>query len=312
VEPEAPSQGAAFETCYRHPSEQTGVHCTRCNRPICPECMIPAPVGFQCPECVADARKAFRQGPARRIRAATVRQTSATLATLLLLAAIFVVQLASGHGVGLGLTGQIDPLLRHGAVIPIAVADGQYYRLVTAMFLHFSVLHLLMNAWALWFFGQFIETSYGRWGFVVIFLVGGFCGSVATYLFGPVVEVSAGASGAIFALFGAFIAYNVRRRHSAMSRANLQSAVFLILLNLFLTLGYSQIDWRAHLGGIVGGFAVGGVIDWAGSRQSRRGTAIAGVVGILAIGVGMVVVRTAQLQAQFPGFLNELTRRLFS
>ena len=295
MEPEAPSQGATFEFCYRHPNEATGVHCTRCGRPICPDCMIPAPVGYQCPECVADARKAFRQGPTRTIRSVQ-RRASATSVTLVILVAVFVVQLVRGQGVGLTMTGSIDPLLRNGAIVPPLIAQGEYYRLFTAMFLHFSVIHLLMNAWALWIFGQFVENSMGRLVFAVVFLVGGFIGSVASYVFGPVQQIGAGASGAIVALFGAFIAYNLRRRDSAMSRANLQSAVILILLNAFITLGIRGIDWRAHLGGLVGGFVVGGILDWAGPRQSRRTVAIASVAGVVFAGIALVLARTDQIR----------------
>src|SRR5262249_39531497 len=217
MEPEAPSQGAAFEFCYRHPHEATGVHCTRCGRPICPECMIPAPVGYQCPECVAEARKAFRQGPVRQIR--SVSRMSLTNITLGILVVVYVIQVISGQGVGFGLTTSgVDPLILHGGMQPLSVANGDYYRLVTSMFLHLSPLHILFNGWALLVFGRFVEQSMGRLAFAIVFLVGGLCGSVASYLFSPPIVVSAGASGAIFALFGAFIAYNFRRRQTAMSR----------------------------------------------------------------------------------------------
>jgi len=272
------------------------VHCTRCGRPICPDCMIPAPVGYQCPECVAEARKAFRQGPTQTLRSVR-RRTTMTGATLAVLIAVFLLQLIRGQGVGLGMTGNIDPLLREGAIVPPLIASGEYYRLFTAMFLHFSVIHLLMNAWALWIFGQFVETSMGRVAFAVVFLVGGFVGSVASYVFGPVQQIGAGASGAIVALFGAFIAYNLRRRDSAMSRAALQSAVILILLNAFITLGIRGIDWRAHLGGLVGGFVVGGILDWAGPRPSRRTAAIAGVIGVVAGGIAIALARTEQIKS---------------
>src|SRR5919198_3043877 len=82
------------EHCYRHPDVETGVHCTRCGRPICPECMIPAPVGHQCPQCVADARREFREGPARRIR--SLGATSATRVLLISIAVVFVVELVKG------------------------------------------------------------------------------------------------------------------------------------------------------------------------------------------------------------------------
>jgi len=298
VEPEAPSQGATFEFCYRHPNEATGVHCTRCGRPICPECMIPAPVGYQCPECVAEARKAFRQGPVRQIR--SVSRMSLTNITLGLLVVIYVIQVLTGQGLGFGLTsGQVDPLFLHGAMQPAIVASGDYYRLFTAMFLHLSVLHILFNGWALLIFGRFVEQTLGKAGFAIVFLVGGLCGSVASYLFGPPLVASAGASGAIFALFGAFIAYNFRRRDNAMSRANLQSALIIILLNLFLTIGYRQIDWRAHVGGLVGGLILGTALDGIGSRRVQGVVRVGAVVGVLVALVALTAVRTAQLRSQF-------------
>ena len=297
MEPQAPAQGAV-EFCYRHPKEQTGVHCTRCGRPICPECMIPAPVGYQCPECVAEARKAFRQGPARRARA--LSRSSITNITLAILVAVFIVQVASGAGLGLGLTSsRADPLLIHGGMQPASVAVGDYYRLFTAMFLHLSLLHVLFNGWALLIFGRFVEQSLGRVAFAIVFLVGGLCGSVASYMFGSPGVVSAGASGAIVALFGAFIAYNYRRRQNAMSRANLQSAVVIILLNLFLTLGYSQIDWRAHLGGLVGGLILGAALDGFGSFRIRSVVRVGTVVGVALAVLLLVGFRTSQLRSQF-------------
>jgi membrane associated rhomboid family serine protease len=299
VEPEAPSQGATFETCYRHPKEQTGVHCTRCGRPICPECMIPAPVGYQCPECVAEARKAFRQSPARRVRA--IGRGSITNITLGILVVIFVIQVVEGQGLGLGLTSSgSDPLIVHGAMSPILVARGDYYRLFTAMFLHLSLLHILFNGWALLIFGRFVEQALGRVAFAIVFLLGGLCGSVASYLFGPINELSAGASGAIVALFGAFIVYNFRRRDQAMSRANLQSAVMIILLNLLLTLGVSQIDWRAHLGGLVGGAVLAGVLDGIGPSRYRTAIRVGGVVAVAVAVVALVAIRTAQIHSMSP------------
>jgi membrane associated rhomboid family serine protease len=298
VESEAPSRGPGVEFCYRHPSNETGVHCTRCGRPICTECMIPAPVGYQCPECVAEARRAFRQGPGRQIR--SLRPTGASIASITLgvLVVVFVIQVVTGQGVGLGLsTSRPDPLLTRFAMVPGLVAQGEYYRLVTAMFLHLSILHILFNGWALLIFGRFVEQSLGRVAFAIVFLVGGFCGSVASYLFSPPNVASAGASGAIVALFGAFIAFNFRRRESALSRANLQSALIIIALNLALTIGYRQIDWRAHLGGLVGGLALGALLDGIGPSRSRRAITVVGVAAVLVVAVVLVVVRTSELRS---------------
>lgn len=301
MEDEAPDQGWITQTeyCYRHPKEPTRVHCTRCSRPICTECMIPAPVGYQCPECVAEARRAFRQGPARRIR--TLRPTSMTKALLVVLAAVYVVELVkSGGGTPSGRT-----LFDMGAMFPPAVAQGQWWRLITVMFLHASLLHIAFNAWALWIFGQFVESSFGRWNFLVVFFVGGFLGSVASYAFGPVRELGVGASGGIVGLLGAFIAYNLRRRHLAVAQAQLRWILIIILLNVALTLGggglgVGNIDWRAHLGGLVGGFAAGGLIDGLGPRQYRAPVRVAGLIAVVGVGIAVAAWRTAQLHAQFP------------
>jgi membrane associated rhomboid family serine protease len=260
--------------------------------------MIPAPVGYQCPECVAEARKAFRQGPVKQIR--QVSRMSLTNITLGILIAIYVVQVVSGQGLGFGLTStNIDPLFVHGGMQPVAVAAGDYYRLFTAMWLHLSLLHILFNGWALLIFGRFVEQTLGKVGFAIVFLVGGLCGNVLSYLFGPPLVPSAGASGAIFALFGAFIAYNFRRRQSAMSRANLQSALIIILLNLFLTIGYKEIDWRAHVGGLIGGVVLGTALDGIGSRKVQNTVRVGTVVGVLVVLVVLVGIRTAQLRSQF-------------
>jgi membrane associated rhomboid family serine protease len=262
--------------------------------------MIPAPVGYQCPECVAEARKAFRQGPVRQVR--QVRQASLTNITLGILIAIYVVQVVTGQGLGLGLTSSgTDPLIVRGGMQPAAVAAGDYYRLFTAMFLHLSLLHILFNGWALLIFGRFVEQSLGRVAWATIFLVGGLCGSVASYVFGPPGVVSAGASGAIVALFGAFIAYNFRRRHDPMSRANLMSAIVIILLNVFLTLGESQIDYRAHLGGLVGGLVLGAVFDGLGPRRMQNFVRVGTVVAVMVVLVILVGMRTSDLHAQFGG-----------
>jgi membrane associated rhomboid family serine protease len=270
--------------------------------------MIPAPVGYQGPECVAEARKAFRQGPVRQIR--QIQRASLTNITLALLIAIYVIQVLSGQGLGLGLTSSgVDPLVIHGGMQPASVAAGDYYRLFTSMFLHLSLLHILFNGWALLIFGRFVEQSLGRAAWATIFLVGGLCGSVSSYLFGPPGVVSAGASGAIVALFGAFIAYNFRRRHDPMSRSNLMSAVVIILLNLFLTLGESAIDWHAHLGGLVGGLILGAVFDNLGPRRARTAIRVGTVAVVLVVLVGLVGYRTAALKSEFGSAQLKLGRQ---
>jgi rhomboid protease GluP len=187
-----------------------------------------------------------------------------------------------------------------GALFPPLVASGQYWRLFSSMFLHFGLIHIGFNMYALWLFGRITERDYGSLRFALIYVVGGFVASAASYAFGPVNAVGAGASGAVFAVFGAFIAYNYRRRHVAMAAANLRSAVMLIALNLFIAFAIPGIDWRAHAGGLVAGIAAGIVGDDIGPRSARVAIQAAGFAAIALVGVLLVVSRTSQLRAQFP------------
>lgn len=293
-EPQEHREGAAaaVELCYRHPSVQTGVHCTRCGRPICPDCMIPAPVGYQCPECVQLARREFRQGPGRRVRSAGITTTKVLLVTIL---AGFLLEVVVG-----GPNALQDPsgrtLIRLGALQPYLIANGQYWRLLTAIFLHAGLLHIAFNAYALWIFGTAIEDALGRTRFLLVFFVTGFLASATSYAFGPVEAVGVGASGAIFGVFGAFIAYNYRRRHLALAAANLRWAMMLILLNAVLAIGFAGIDWRAHVGGLVSGFAAGYADEGFGPSRQRALVRVTGFAALVAIGVLLVVWRTGQIQ----------------
>jgi membrane associated rhomboid family serine protease len=297
AEDQLPSPPApTIEVCYRHPNVQTRVHCTRCERPICPDCMIPAPVGFQCPECVEEARREFRKGPGRPFRGGV----SVTKALLVAIAIPFVIEIVVG-----GPRALFDPttqlLFDLGAMAPPAVADGQFWRLFTAMFLHAGLLHVALNAYFFWLFGRVVESVFGRTWMLLIFLVSGFLASVASYAFGPVLALAVGASGAISGVFGAFIAYNYRRRHLAANAANLRMALTVIVLNAFIAVAYSSIDWRAHVGGLVAGFALGYLADDAVPARQRAVARFAGVATLVALGIAVVVWRSAEIRS-LPGF----------
>jgi membrane associated rhomboid family serine protease len=285
-----------IEVCYRHPNVQTRVHCTRCERPICPDCMIPAPVGYQCPECVERARREFRRGPGRPLRGGV----SATKALLVAIAIPFAIEVAVGGPQALFNPGA-RVLFRMGAMQPLAVADGQFWRLFAAMFLHVGVLHIALNAYFFWLFGRAVESAFGRTWMVLIYVVSGFLASVASYAFGPIGALAVGASGAIAGVFGAFIAYNYRRRHLAANAANLRMALTVIVLNALIAVGYRAIDWRAHVGGLVAGFACAYLAEGLRSSRTRALVQFAGLVAIVAVGAALVVWRTTELRT-LPGF----------
>jgi membrane associated rhomboid family serine protease len=286
--------------------------------------MIPAPVGYQCPECVAQARREFRQGPARRVRSATGRIT-ATKALLAAIFAVFIVEVATGGPDALMVGPSFAKLVRLGALVPAIVtgsgrlvggiAGSQYWRFLTSMFLHIGILHIAFNAWALWLFGTAMEGALGTTRFLVVYFVTGFLAGVASYAFAPIVvggqlvggpispgavaigEIAAGASGAIFGVFGAFVAYNYRRRHLAVAAANLRWAIMMILLNAFLAIAYTGIDWRAHVGGFVSGVAAGYLAEGFGPARQRTIVTVAGFLGLVAIGVVLTVHRTADIRS---------------
>jgi membrane associated rhomboid family serine protease len=290
------THGLIVETCYRHPKVTTGVHCTRCERPICPDCMHQAPVGYQCPECVAEAR---RTAPRRRVRVQFVLGRPGFLTTALLAAniALFVVEIiASGGRVNLWAGFPPQKLVDLGAMLPVAVAQNhQYWRLITVMFLHASLLHILFNMYALYLFGYLIENAFGKARFIAIYFVSGFLASVSSYLFINPNSPGVGASGAIFGLLGAWVAYNYRRRGTPIASLYLRNALFIIALNLFLGFSIANIDNSAHIGGLIAGIACGAVAEGWGRRETRRVVAIAGFAALLALGLVLVAYRTSVL-----------------
>jgi membrane associated rhomboid family serine protease len=301
--PEDPSQEPSVDVptlyCYRHPDEETRIKCTRCGRPICPSCMVPAPVGHHCPECVREARRAFRMGPARRAR--TIAGLSATSLLLIAIIAMFAVEIlvSSGRILGVGLPNKTAFDL--GALFPPAIAGigpfhtHQYWRLFTAMFLHASLLHIALNGYALWLFGQFVEDFFGRTRFFLIYFVTGFLASVSSYTFGPVQELGVGASGAIVGLLGAFIAYNFRRRHLSLARGHLRWALMIIAINVVFGAAFQGIDNWAHGGGLVAGLFAGTFAEGVGPRPVREASRVLGFVVLIALGVALAAWRTSAL-----------------
>ncbi len=271
------------ETCYRHPNEETRIHCARCGRPICPECMHPAPVGHHCPTCVGEARRAVR------LPRSIPRPRSLTAVILAANVGVFLVEVLLGGATNLLV------LRRLGAMVPERIADGEYWRLLTAMFLHVGVFHLLLNSYALYLFGTIVEGTLGTLRFAAVYFVSGFVASATSYAFGAPMRVAAGASGAIFGLLGAWLAYNWRRRSLSMAQWNMRTALFLVVINVLFGLTFRGIDNAAHLGGLVAGVMAGLAAEGAGRRRVRQATRVMGFALLAAAGVLLVAVRTAAL-----------------
>jgi membrane associated rhomboid family serine protease len=297
------------ERCYRHPDVETGVHCTRCGRPICPDCMIPAPVGHQCPTCVAEARREYRRGPGRRIAVAGARATGATTVLLAAIGIGYLWELIVAGGPGSLFQGpSIGALIDAGGLVPFTggssagvtggLMGGQWWRLVSSIFLHAGLIHLGLNAYVLWIFGNAIEREIGRLAMLGVFLTTGIFAGAASFAFAPEPAVGVGASGAIFGLVGAFIAYNYLRRHHVMAQARLRSALSMLVLNLIIGLSIPGIDWRAHLGGLVAGVVAGLAVDPSRPAGLRRVATLAGFALLLAAAVAMVLLRIPGLEEE--------------
>src|SRR5215470_16797334 len=189
----------------------------------------------------------------------------------------------------------IDSLIQWGANYGPKTTQGEWWRMFTCMFLHIGVLHLLFNMIALWNVGGFMERLLGSSGFLVLYLLAGLLGSVASVAWNPFV-VSAGASGAIFGLYGGLLAFLVR--HRALQHASLAA----LRTNTLAFLGYNLvygfiiqgIDMAAHLGGLAGGFICGLVLTPALPFAMRTGRqARSMLVGVM--GLGLIIGLTESL-----------------
>ncbi|MDQ6874182.1 MAG: rhomboid family intramembrane serine protease [Actinomycetota bacterium] len=218
-------------------------------------------------------------------RAATTTNV-ATVALIAVNALVFLLGAAGSTAAAAG-SGISSLHLRFG-LIGNAVAQGEYYRLFTAAFLHFGFLHIAFNMYALWLFGQELERLYGRVRFLALYFVSALGGSALAYLITDPRQLSAGASGAVFGLFGA---YFVTAR-----KIGLRTGGILALVAINLALGFiiPNIGWQAHIGGLVTGAAVAAVLAYA-PRASRTVVQVAGTVVIVVLLCLVIALRTSQL-----------------
>ena len=146
----------------------------------------------------------------------------------------------------------VDNLIRWGADFGPLTMHGEWWRILTAMFVHVGLVHLLMNMAILWNIGMFTERIFGNRGFTLLYLLAGLGGSLASLAWRPL-TVSAGASGAIFGLYGGLLALLMRHRQiipQEVLRPLLKGALVFLGYNLIYGLARSEIDMAAHLGGL--------------------------------------------------------------
>ena len=268
-------------TCYRHGDRETYVQCSRCGRYICPDCMVEAPVGFHCPECIREAGRHLRAG--KTLAGGAVHKDPILLTKILVAAnvVLYGLQLLTNEAL-------TEQFLMSGG--PVAFL-GEWWRLITSAFLHGSPTHLLFNMAALWFVGGAIEPRLGRSRYLAVYLVSALAGSVFSYIVDPVSQASVGASGAVFGLFGALFVLALRLRF------DIGGIIAIIAINVVIGFvpGFN-INWRAHLGGLIAGSILTAAMVYAPQR-SRRWVSIGATAALVLVCVGGAYLRTEQIRS---------------
>ncbi|MCE7481574.1 rhomboid family intramembrane serine protease [Microbacterium profundi] len=258
--------------CYRHPDRQSFVLCQRCMRTICPECQTQAAVGVICPECMKAERgsrtpaqkRAQRQwgGRSRARGSLTAVQSGRPMMTYAIIAVtafVGLLQLIPGFDV----TGLL--LFHVGYLFPdLSGLPFQPWRLITAVLVHSGIWHIGLNMLALWMIGRSLEPMLGRWRFLALYVLGGLGGSVAVGIISPG-TATVGASGAVFALFGALLVIGL---HLGANMTGL-----FVLLGINLVIGFVpgfNIAWQAHVGGAAVGALVGLIVLRTRKRSQRK------------------------------------------
>ena len=273
--------------CYRHPDRMSFVLCQRCLRTICPDCQTQSAVGVVCPECMKQQkaqrtpaqRKADRRwrGGGRASSAVATFKAGPLAATYSIIAVtvfVWLLQIFTG-----GLGGPVTDHLRV-AGIWLAPDAGAFepWRAVTTMLVHsMSPFHIGFNMLSLLMMGRILEPMLGHARFIVLYLISGIAGSVLMGVISPFTP-AVGASGAVFGMFGALIVI-VRRLGGDIS-----SILVIVGINLVFGFVVGGVAWQAHVGGLIGGLAVGAIYATT-RRHDQRTRQI-----LLLIGVGAVLI----------------------
>ncbi len=277
--------GQQLPGCVRHPDRPTGLRCTRCERPACPDCLREASVGSHCVDCVDEGQR--RQRVPKTVAGAQYRlgRPFVVLALIVLNVGMFVLTAVVAGSAQANLNSQLGADL---AMVPLLTAQGQWWRLVTSGFLHFGLIHLAMNMIALWVIGRDLEVVLGRLRFLAVYVLGLLGGSVAVFAFGQQLSMMAGASGAVYGLMGGIALVALRLKIS------LRPVITVIVLNLLITFTIPAISVFGHLGGLVIGSAATAALVYA-PQQRRTLLQASALGGLLVLLLAMIVTRDAQL-----------------
>lgn len=257
--------------CYRHPARATRLSCTTCDKPICIDCAQQGPVGQKCPDC------AKQTGRARVINARQVRGAGGLPPVVLTLLVVTVAAYLGQQAI----PGFQDSLLQSNR----GIRQGEWWRLLTAAFLHGSVMHLGFNMYALYLFGPNMERRMGSMPFATLYVASALAGGAAFLIIGPANGAALGASGAVFGLFGAWIGASFRVRNTPAGAAQFRSLAVLLGINLLLPFILPNVAWQAHLGGLAAGLLI--VTAWMRLPQDAQIVLRRALVGLAVAGAAL-------------------------
>jgi membrane associated rhomboid family serine protease len=306
-----PSEGPAatgVPTCYRHPDRETWIRCQRCDKPICPDCMRDAAVGFHCPDCVREAARGTRQNRALYggERSADPRLTSyvligvnalvwlaiaATGGSKSRLADLLALRANGLCSPGDGYLYDIDRQVCEstGSTFLPAVDDGAWWQLVTSVFTHVEIWHVAMNMFALFIFGPALEAIISRSRFLAVYLVSGLASSVLVMFLSSQYGSTVGASGALFGLLGALLVM------ARKARLNSQWLMQNLAIGVVITVvGWRMISWQGHLGGFLGGVVAAAIVAYA-PKANRSLVQWGGLAVLTLVLLGLAALRVATL-----------------
>jgi len=271
------------KTCYRHPDRVTGLSCSECGRPICTECMTMAPVGIRCPE--HSGKPQGVQRVTRGVQRAAFEGTGAkvTKALVAINVGVYVAELLTGGGVN----GTGSTIYLHGVLFGPLVEQGDWWRLLTAVFLHYGPVHLILNMVGLYWFGSLLEERIGSGRYLMLYLVSGLAGSAGALLWSNgFLTPTVGASGAIFGILGAGLVLERQRDYVFGG-----SALGVIIVNFVLTFSISSISKGGHIGGLVGGILCAlGLTRFGRGHAAYGRPGVLGVATIVLVGVASIAV----------------------
>ncbi|MGV8871589.1 MAG: rhomboid family intramembrane serine protease [Rhodococcus sp. (in: high G+C Gram-positive bacteria)] len=286
--------------CVRHPDRPTGLACSRCGRPACPQCLRAAAVGQHCVDCVQEGNKNVRT--AQTVAGAPVARSAKTPLTFALIAinvVVFGITAAQSGSLTSNFSG--SSLANAWSLNSLLVADGDVFRLIGSGFIHIGPIHLLVNMFALYLIGRDVELILGRSRYLAVYFLSLLGGSASVMVLENPLSLTAGASGAVFGLLGAQAVILLRLKRSPAP------VLIVIALNIFISISIPSISLWGHMGGLVAGAAATAGLVFLPNRRrgpeesrSPAGVSLAwlSVTAVAVVSLGIIAVRVLDLRAQ--------------